>query len=370
MTGLIAKYIVRKYLRNFIIILLSLASIILLIDFLENSRKFADEGLHFLEILFFSLLKLPEIIAKIFFFIIFLSGLLTFNAMQNSSELVIIRNSGQNLFYHLKAVIFVVFMLGILQMALLNPVAKTLNNIYVDKSKIIQEGQISSLDFTKQTKLGLWFIQKKNGEDEFMINIKAYEPIKQSFKDLYFLCIKCTNHPEGSLLFAKSARLQNNSWFLEEVTINDLSGNATSYAYYQLGTNIDHTALINQFHSDSLLERQIFDIWKLPGLIKTVQASGLSINYLLAYLFDILLTPVFFILLLLISLLENLVLHRNMKNTKIFAKAMALIFVIYFLKNLAFGMVIAGNLTIFLGVVNPILIIMLMILLKYIRIRV
>lgn len=358
MSHIIGNYIVKKYLKNFLYVALTFALFILLIDYLEGSRKFSRDGVEFWQVFLLSLLKLPEIISQLFFFLVFISVVISFNQLLNSSELVILQTSGKNLASILAKFALVIFLLGIFNILLLKPVSLHLRNLYLHKVAVYSNKYSQIETNEKFPHLGIWLTQRQEKRTEYLINIKSYNVSAGDFQRIYFVCIECKEFAKGTIVSAANARLVSGKWLVKDVNIQSLDGKQKSFVHYEIGTNLNKEVIFGKLVTESVVQNQLFNIWTLPELINLVEDSGLSAQYLYVYLFEMLMTPLFFLALAVLAVALNIKLPRMISNMQIYTAAIIYAFIFFFFKNLLFGLALAENLPIFLGVINPILIIL------------
>ena len=117
---MIHLYFAAKFVRNFIWTLSIFIIFILLIDFIELLRRYA-ESIEFIALFFLALLKLPESVYQILPLIIIINSAWVFLSLARNSELIVIRAAGKS-----SASMYCtsnnIFLIGVLTVGFINPI--------------------------------------------------------------------------------------------------------------------------------------------------------------------------------------------------------------------------------------------------------
>jgi len=111
---LIEKYLTKEILKYFCILLATVVSIYLAVDFFEKIDNFMEAGLPFSKIIRFFYLKIPSIVARIAPVGILLAVLVVFGLMNKNNEIIALRSSGASIYYLLRPVVSIGLFLSIL----------------------------------------------------------------------------------------------------------------------------------------------------------------------------------------------------------------------------------------------------------------
>ena len=111
---LIEKYVTKEILKYFCILLATVVSIYLAVDFFEKIDNFMEAGLPFSKIIRFFYLKIPSIVARIAPVGILLAILVVFGLMNKNNEIIALKSSGVSIYYLLKPVVSIGLFLSIL----------------------------------------------------------------------------------------------------------------------------------------------------------------------------------------------------------------------------------------------------------------
>jgi lipopolysaccharide export system permease protein len=119
MTSTIGRYVSRLLLGRFVLVLTGVAALLLLLEFLADSDQIIAAGDGAISaVLLYMLLSLPDIVAELIPVAALLAGLLTFAELARHSELTAIFASGLSKFRLAGAIIPVVVVVGLLQLAI------------------------------------------------------------------------------------------------------------------------------------------------------------------------------------------------------------------------------------------------------------
>ena len=119
----ITIYLFSMKIKFFILTLFLLSLFIQTINLIEVSRILKSSQFDMLSIAYLSLLKLPSTINQIVPFVIIISTAFFYRYLISNNEFISIRNVGYSIFDIFKPVGFAIFLLGILFLIILNPLA-------------------------------------------------------------------------------------------------------------------------------------------------------------------------------------------------------------------------------------------------------
>jgi len=112
--SIIQKYLTKEIIKHFGIVLITVVSIYVVVDFFGNIAKFINAGLSFSRMLTFILLKIPLIIAQMTPVVILLTILIVFGLMSKNNEILALKSSGLSTYYFLRPVLLIGLIMGIL----------------------------------------------------------------------------------------------------------------------------------------------------------------------------------------------------------------------------------------------------------------
>ena len=115
-------YFARRFFMSFLIITGVLAALVMLVDGVDQARRFADDDVGWDQVLGMTLLHMPQTINMILPLIMILATVALFIGLARSSELVVTRAAGRSALRALVAPVVVALIIGTLAVAFLNPI--------------------------------------------------------------------------------------------------------------------------------------------------------------------------------------------------------------------------------------------------------
>jgi len=130
---LVSRYIARRVFKSIALAFLIVTAIILLVDFVEATRNFGDEGnFTLLQLAGLTLLKIPQLIEETIPFVVLFGVMGALYGLNKRSELVVLRAAGLSAWRFLGAVVTVTASIGIIWTAAFNPLAAKSMEKYQD----------------------------------------------------------------------------------------------------------------------------------------------------------------------------------------------------------------------------------------------
>lgn len=138
----IQRYIFLKCLMALVMVLGIFVLTILLVDVVEQLRTVGgDIDLSVVQAVQLAAMKLPGLIEQTFPFAILVAAMIAYNQLNKSSELSVIRATGQSVWQFLAPVIVLAIGLGLFSMMVLNPVGATLSERFEStRADLLQQG--------------------------------------------------------------------------------------------------------------------------------------------------------------------------------------------------------------------------------------
>lgn len=198
---IVTKYLLQKFIKNFIIILLSLEIFFVGIDFLQNFKQLPDSAnLQFLYLLYnaFFTLTLTLPLSLVF------AWILTLIVMVKSNELVAALSLGVDYKAVYRPILYVsTFLIFILVIMQATPLAYS----YDEKDKILHGKYFTS------TKSDIFL--KYN---DYFVYFKKLHPFKKLAEDIHIFKIKDDKDVIETIV-AKKAYFQNNRWYVVDAKV-------------------------------------------------------------------------------------------------------------------------------------------------------
>ena len=199
-------YFARRFAMGFLMITAVIFALIMLIDAVDQTRKFGSYDIGWQKILGLTLLNAPQTINLILPLIMILSTVALFIALARSSEMVVTRAAGRYALRALIAPVVVAFIIGALAVSMLNPIVAATSNRYLQLSESYRAGGASALSISEE---GLW-LRQGSATGQTVIRAWRSNADASVLYDVSFLSYDSANGPVERIE-AASAALQNGS---------------------------------------------------------------------------------------------------------------------------------------------------------------
>ena len=130
--SILGRYFSKQIIVAFFGVLIAISGIIMMFDSIEALRRISgrdDTGMSY--VVKYAITKLPETIDKILPFVMMVAAMMTFWRASKNNEYVIVRSAGVSAWGFLKPVLLTVFLVGVLNIALFNPISSKSDFLYV-----------------------------------------------------------------------------------------------------------------------------------------------------------------------------------------------------------------------------------------------
>ena len=149
-------YFARRFFMAFLMITAVLFALVVLVDIVDQARRFSDFDVGFANIIQLSLLNTPQTINLILPLIMILATVTLFISLARSSEMVVTRAAGRSALRTLMAPVAVALIIGGLAVSTLNPIVAATGKRYLQLSEGFRAGGASALSISDE---GLWLRQ-------------------------------------------------------------------------------------------------------------------------------------------------------------------------------------------------------------------
>lgn len=335
LTMILSRYFTLRFLRAVMLFFFTCTMLILLVDFVELTRKSADkENIHLTSLIFLALLRTPSLSEQILPFAILFGAMGSILSLNRKFEIIIARAAGLSAWQFLMPLAITAFIIGTVSTIAYNPLAATLK----DKAETLKAelfGDINIDENKKQT----WF--RQTGIDgESIIQADASTNQGERLNGVTVFSYD-RNGNFSERMQAKTALLMPGHWQLESVWLKRTNEKMVFYPYYTLSTNMKPEHIREFFASPSSVS-----FWHLPFLIKIAQQAGLpAFRYRLQYQ-SLLAQPLLFCAMVLIAATVSMRVFRFGNIGRLILGGVIAGFVLYVFRELAedFGVV---------GIIHP-----------------
>ena len=265
-------YFARRFAMVFLMITAVLFALVVLIDAVDQARRFGDFDLGWQRIFGLTLLNAPQTINLILPLIMILATVTLFISLARSSELIVTRASGRSALRALTAPVAVALFIGVLAVTMLNPIVAATSNRYLQLSESYRAGGASAFSISDE---GLWLRQ---GTEHGQTVIRALRSNADAsvLYDVTFLTYDKNNGPVRRIE-ANSASLAGGVWSLSDAKSWPLAEGVNAEANAEIfeTLTLPSTLTLDRIR-ESIGTPAAVSIYVLPEFIHQLEQAGFS----------------------------------------------------------------------------------------------
>lgn len=265
---ILSLYIARRFMRMVLRVFAIFFGIMMLIDMLDQLRRFSGQiGLARAAEL--AALNVPSNIYTILPLIMILAAIALFLGLARSSELVVVRAAGRSALRFLVAPVVTAFMIGIVVVAILNPLVAATSGRYDSVSSRLRHGEDQVLSVSGS---GLW-LRQGGAEGQTVIQAREANANGTRLRGVTFL----TYNAEGVLaqrIAAEEATLEPGEWRLTGAKSWPLTAENPETAATMSDSLAVKSDLTPENIRDGFRQPADISIWDLPTYIRNLDAAG------------------------------------------------------------------------------------------------
>jgi lipopolysaccharide export system permease protein len=345
----LSLYIARRFVGTVGRVFLVFFAILMLIDMIEQLRRFSDAGVGLAGAAKLSLFSVPETLYRILPLIMILGAIAMFLGLARSSELVVVRAAGRSGLRFLLTPLLVSVALGLLSVALFNPLVAATSKAYDDMRSELSQGGRSVLSVADT---GLWLRQ---GSEDGQTVIQAARSNLDGTRlfEVTFLGFDAHGLPR-TRIEAETARLIAGAWELTGTKTWDLTAaNPELAAVVAEGPVALPSDLTPERIRDSFGTPSAIGFWDLPTYIGDLERAGFSARaYKLWYHMELAL-PLLMAAMVLVAAGFTMRHVRFGGTGRMVLYALLAGFGIYFLRNFAQALGDSGQIPVLLAAWSP-----------------
>jgi lipopolysaccharide export system permease protein len=267
----LSLYIMRRFLKVVGQVFLVFFGIMMLIDMVDQLRRFAPSGLTLTEAAQLAAMNVPASLYRILPLIFILSGIALFLALARSSELVVVRAAGRSGLRFLLAPVVTALVLGAGTVAVLNPLVAGLSKEYETLLARYTRGTENVLSVSAS---GLWLRQGGAG-GQTVIQAARTDLDGTRLFAVTFLTYAADGTPQRRIE-AQEALLVPGAWQLTrtktwDLTLPNPEVAAVSAARAEIPSDLTREGIRDSFGDPSSIP-----VWNLPDYIARIEAAGFS----------------------------------------------------------------------------------------------
>ncbi|MFV0361075.1 LPS export ABC transporter permease LptG [Tropicimonas sp.] len=268
-------YFARKFLFITVGIFVVFGLFMVLLDMVEQMRRFDSSEISFLDALGLSLLSVPEGLYAILPLVIMLSTQALFLSLARTSELVVTRAAGRSAIRAMIAPAITAALIGVFGVVFFNPLVAATKHAYEVRAAALSADGRSVMSVSRE---GLWL--RQGGETGQTViraqraNFDGTELFGVSF--ISFAPRDAEDPGPVRRIEAERAELTNGAWAITNAKVWPLKidNPERDVAYYpeiEVPSSLTTEQIRDSFGSPSAIE-----IWSLPSFIRNLEAAGFS----------------------------------------------------------------------------------------------
>ncbi|MCK0195428.1 LPS export ABC transporter permease LptG [Ancylobacter sp. 6x-1] len=256
-------YFGRLFLNSVVGIYVGCAFLIMLVDFLELSRRVGDRDVDTSTLFTLVLYHIPFYTEQLLPFAVLFAGIGTFLTLSRRLELVVARASGISAWQFIAPACLIALVLGVLSTTIYNPISAE----FRERSSAI-EAEIFNRDtgMFATSSAGFW-IRQQSADGQSIIQAAAKQDGGRQLSGVTVFVFgkngKLTERAE-----ARTAQLVAGAWELRDVRVLTIGVGMGHYDTYLVATNLTPEQVQETLQSDTV------SFWDLPAAIETAERVG------------------------------------------------------------------------------------------------
>ncbi len=350
--SILGRYLMKQIIWNFLSVLLMVIGIVFMFEMIDMLRRVADRpDISAGFVIQLVIMKLPKTLEMVFPFVMMIAAMATFWRLSKNSEFVIVRAAGVSVWGFLAPVLFAVFMVGVINVAVINPVASYMNEIFETLDYRLKTKNPKAVLFSNK---GLWIREAVDNDRVLVLEAKSVHQQDEDTLYLYDVDILELDRDSQILRQLNSfmAVLKDQKFELRDVKVFEtgkprIDLNKVSY---KTSINLDRI-------KENFVDPEAISFWDLPDTIRFYEKSGFSaVKHKMRYL-SLLASP--FLLCAMVLVAAVFALRPNMRKGGVLFLIVGGIvsgFVVYFASQVIYAFGLNSYLPPFMAVWTPILI--------------
>jgi lipopolysaccharide export system permease protein len=338
----LALYLGRRFLRDFIRVLLIIALLIFLVELLETIRRYSGRGASFENSIVLALTHMPVFVSQALPLVIMLSSLTFCVTMARSNEFVISRAAGVSAIRSLQIPVVISIGIGLFATLFFDPLAAKLDQRY-DELRDVYTGKTSG-ETVSVSEAGIWMRQKTD-RGHMVISADGANRAGAVLTNVTVLEFDDQGRVSRRIN-ANSAIVAEERWLLSNGRIWNLGREvdnpekqARSFTLHSIPLSISQEQILEGYPAPETL-----NLWEIPVFIAAMEKAGFSsINHKVHLQMQIV-RPFLFAAMLLVGAIFT---FQNARFGNLGVSVMLALlfgFGIYFIQNLSFTLGQAGEL--------------------------
>ncbi|MBL0371239.1 LPS export ABC transporter permease LptG [Rhizobium sp. KVB221] len=314
MTGTLFRYFLKRHLSTIFWFFLGVASLVFLIDFIENSSlRGSVPGFTLLDSLYLTLVRMPLILQQTVPFIMLLAGITTLVTLNRRQEMVVTRAAGISVWQFMMPFVTGAMITGLLALFVLNPIAAAGMRV----AQQVESSAKAAKQLGRRNQTIPW-LRQITSDDDVVIGAMNVDEGGTLLRDAVFIHFG----PEGRIILrqdAATASLKDGYWLLNEVKVTRPGEIPEALDTVQVRTNLKR-----EFVQERLSRPETVSFLGLPQKIEAARSFGVSTFALETQFHSLISMPFLLVAMTLISATVSLKFSRfNQSQSMIFGGVFA-----------------------------------------------
>lgn len=327
MVTILTKYIIKNFIKSFVVVFLCFFVIISLLELMDVVRQYFSGGYEpsATQMIKITLCRAMVTICTLFSFLILFAIVVFYTTMHNHLEINAIRCAGVSRYKISRALFVAVSILGVLYISIFDTLS-----VYSYRTQDIKITRRKSADDNLTfTNKGIWF-HDVCGDKSYIISVKNFDHIKTSLNKIKLFEFD-KNNDLVNIIIAKTTTIKGGIWHMQDCKIITNEGETITKVSYTLNTKLSYKK-INKMVADP----HSISFWNIRKFTNMLDKAGLSSMHYQMHWFSRISTILQMFAFVVFA--SAFCVNHNPRNHKQYIKKasalIALAFPLYFLNNL------------------------------------
>ncbi len=320
------RYIIERTMIAVAALFAGLASMVLLVDLLENLRFAGKVGQNFAYATELTLLRTPSMTQAMLPFVFLFGALWMFSQLNRRSELAVMRSAGLSIWRLIGPAAFLAAVTGFIAIVFIDPMSSRMM-AYADKMKLETRGQRSSL--VRVFGDGIW-LRQRDADELLLINAGSFDAERGALERVTIWRLS-SDAAFKERIDAPEATLSGRTIELKDARMKAVGDRFSQRTpLYSVPTKLTLADL-----RESVPSPESMSIWDLPRFILLAEAAGLpTIRYNIRF-HDLCSTPLKLTAMVLIAAIFSLGPMRSGGTPRLILAAVGCGFLLYILSEVS-----------------------------------
>lgn len=344
LSATLSAYLVRHVAFWLATVFAGVTGVALLFDTVELLRRSAGKAeVGIMVVLQMSVFKLPHLVQQMLPFCVLLGATLAFWRLARANELVVTRAAGISAWQILAPAITIAVLVGIIQIALFNPLA----SVMLSKFEQLETRYLKpSISFLSVSSTGLW-LRQSDATGQSVIHASRVAQSDMSLHGVIIFLFEGEDRFIGRI-DAKNARLREGFWEIQNAWISAPNKRPFYAARHRLDTDLTLTKILDSFASPETMS-----FWQLPRFIDTLEKAGFSGHRHKLYWHSLLASPLLLAAMILVAAIFSLRTSRRGGVALSICGAVLSGFFLYIMSDLVYALALSASIPTLLAAWMP-----------------